>query len=539
VGIRKGSLWLTVAILMATVCLLYEPRLGISQTAGPIDLTGNVDASQCAPCHLRISDAIRPGLIFSHGNHLMVACSACHPTMPHEAGKTNAPTMEACFNCHGVPHGPQGQLALGSCPACHEKSFKLRPADHVAKYAGKPHAEAARSNLNRCMMCHTAAKDCDACHIKQDVRIADGSKIGSMPSAYVPIVPLKVKRPSVIVYPDRPTSMGQCIYCHPDIDAFAKGKVIFAHSDHLRRDYKCTVCHPTFGHGAEQINRPPMETCYSCHGLVHAARGLVATEACDKCHPKSFPLKPPNHTPAFEGGDHKKRAEVDQEYCAMCHKSQFCIDCHQGRRLLANGSYSRRVIPADHRRGDWMGKHGPLYLQQKGACASCHDSKSCTTCHYTPMPHPANWPEQHGAAARRIDTADRDCNVCHTDRERCQNCHHGGVKSKALVASACVGCHAIMKQTPATSIKNKAFAEHAVHFNVQKSKGKPYQCNDCHVGFGTGQTTAGAPSADLKQAGHDVRLCYGCHGALDFENVRIAPYSGAALCIRCHRDLNV
>lgn len=518
---------------MATVYLLYEPPLGRGQTAGPIDVTGNVDASQCAPCHLRIADALKPGLIFTHGNHLMIACSACHPAMPHEAGKTYSPPMETCFNCHGLAHGPQGEIADGACSACHTKSFNLRPADHTPDWKGAPHAVRGRQGVNECMMCHNAPKDCDACHKKENVRLANGKPIGPMPPTYTPIVPLKVKRPSVMVYPDRPTSMGQCIYCHPDIDAFGKTRVIFAHAEHLRRDYQCTVCHPAFGHGAETIQRPPMETCYKCHGLVHAAGGLVATEACDKCHPKGFKLMPDNHTQAFIAGGHKERASDDQAYCAMCHQTSFCIECHQGRKVLSNGQLSKQVLPDDHKRADWSQKHGPLYLQQKGACSSCHDSASCTTCHYTTMPHPADWQAKHGKTARAIPADKRDCNVCHTDRSQCQNCHHGGVGNGALVRSACVGCHQEMAQTPPTSIQNKAFAEHAVHFNVAKAKGQPYKCYDCHVGFGA------QSGISLANAGHDLRLCYGCHGKLDPFKQLIAPYPGSELCLRCHKNLKI
>jgi hypothetical protein len=454
--------------------------------------------------------------------------------------------METCFNCHGIAHGPQGELASGKCTACHTPSFKLRPADHTADWKGKPHAARGKTGVNSCMMCHNAKKDCDVCHTKEGVKVA-GKPIVPMPETYTPIVPLKVKRPSVMVYPDRPTSMGQCIYCHPDIDAFNKGRIIFAHAEHLRRDYKCTVCHPTFGHGAETVQRPPMQTCYQCHGLVHSASGLVATEKCDACHPKGFDLKPTDHTKAFVAGGHKTRAEADQPYCAMCHQSKFCIDCHQGRKLLVSGFYSPRVVPADHKRADWNSKHGPLYLEQKGSCASCHDSPSCQTCHYTPMPHPADWQAQHGKQARSIDPKARDCNVCHTDRERCQECHHDKVKRAKLTATSCAsgpgysGCHPEMAKEPFTSIKQKTFAEHAVHFFDVTKKGKdkrePFTCDDCHVGFGT----SGATHKDQQalQQGHDVRLCYGCHGALDYENKAIAPWPGAQLCLRCHSNLNI
>jgi hypothetical protein len=251
VGIRRGSLFLMAALVLAAVYLAYEPPFpGRSQTAGPIDLTGEVDASQCAPCHLRIADALKPGLIFTHGNHLMVSCGACHVAMPHQNGKTNAPPMATCFNCHGIAHGPQGQLAVSKCSACHAPGFNLLPADHTKAWKGKPHAVKSWRSVNACMMCHDAKKDCDVCHAKLNVRQADGKPVGPMPATYVPVIPPKLDRPSVVIYPDRPTSIGQCVYCHPDLDAFKKGSVIFAHADHLKRDYACTVCHPTFGHGA-------------------------------------------------------------------------------------------------------------------------------------------------------------------------------------------------------------------------------------------------------------------------------------------------
>jgi uncharacterized CHY-type Zn-finger protein len=92
-----------------------------------------------------------------------------------------------------------------------------------------------------------------------------------------------------------------------------------------------------------------------------------------------------------------------------------------------------------------------------------------------------------------------------------------------------------MAQQPPTSIQNKAFAEHAVHFNVAKKKGRPYRCFECHVSFGT---SAASQKIALQQ-GHDLRLCYQCHGALDVMNTAIAPYKGAALCLRCHKQLGI
>lgn len=532
------------AVLLAAAFVLASARLGVAAISGVpdepvIDSAATVERSQCAPCHLDLSSVDKPGLIFTHGNHLMVSCDGCHSRLPHKDGATESVPMDVCFACHGVQHGPQGELATAKCEKCHTKSFKRRPGAHTKNWEGKQHADASNaSGVNRCMMCHESKKDCDACHVRKKLDIP------AMPQIYVSIIDERAKDPSVKMYPAGPTSMAQCVYCHQDLDAIVPGRIIFAHAAHIQRDYKCTACHPRFGHTASGPAKPDMLSCYRCHSLEHGSQGAVAGDSCAKCHPKQFKLVPVNHTKKFFAGAHKQKANTDPAYCAMCHKSQVCVECHQGRGKSANAS-KKAVVPADHRKADWKVKHGPLYLARKGACGSCHDSASCQRCHKTVMPHPTGWIEKHTPDAG-VTTA--DCNVCHTDRSTCQKCHHQKVAKAELVASNCTPCHDQMKKTPATGIKNKGFAEHAVHFNTSTRrngkpyKGEPYTCDDCHIGFSTAASSAnhnGSPGGELPSAGHDVRLCYGCHGAVDYQNQVIAPYSGAALCLRCHTDLNI
>ncbi len=515
-----------VAVMAAAAFVLVAPGRVSGQVPDSIDLNGEVEASNCAPCHLRLGTAKMPGLLFSHGNHLMVSCTGCHLRAAHEAGATYVPPMESCFNCHGVAHGPAGELATSECSACHTPSFNLRPATHTKDWAKKPHADRAKKDANQCMLCHESVADCDTCHKAQRV------DVGPMPSIYLGILETQPKKPTVTVYPKQPTSMGQCIYCHPDIDDFLPGRVIFAHAEHLKRNYQCTVCHDQFGHGLEQVRRPDMLSCYRCHGLTHARAGEIATEDCYACHPKDFELKPGDHTKEFEAGKHKERANTSPEYCAMCHQAEFCVECHWGRKKISATQTSTKVIPKDHKNAKWLSDHGGLYLEQKGACGSCHDSASCKQCHKTVMPHPPDWLENHKP---ENDVDRKDCNVCHTNRNSCQNCHHDKVKRAELLEVNCAPCHDEMKQKPATKIRNKGFAEHAVHFNVAESKGRPYKCYDCHVSFGS----SAAAQASEKLQGHDLRLCYECHGALDIHGELIAPYKGAALCRKCHDDIGV
>ena len=95
----------------ATFLLWVMPQTGRGQApvAPVIDTSAQVEASQCVSCHATLGSTKRPGLIFNHGNHLVVSCYGCHYEMPHQEGVTQYVPMEVCFTCHGVQHGPAGR----------------------------------------------------------------------------------------------------------------------------------------------------------------------------------------------------------------------------------------------------------------------------------------------------------------------------------------------------------------------------------------------------------------------------------------------
>ncbi|MDO8950184.1 MAG: cytochrome c3 family protein, partial [Actinomycetota bacterium] len=356
---------LAVVAFVSTAAFLAVPILPARSEvdAPPIDVTAPVTASNCTPCHAVIGASRNPRVLFNHASHLIADCSACHFTNPHEAGKTTTPPMSSCFTCHGLTHGPTGVIASGECIDCHPKKYPLRPVSHVKDWKVKPHATASKAGVNGCLLCHDPVTGCDTCHIKENVNV------GPMPAIYLRTVGVKPDQPSVLVDPDAPVSMSQCGFCHPDIDTFKAGRIIFKHEDHLKRDYQCTACHPVFPHRPASVDKNSMRACYRCHGLEHGANGAVATEKCEACHPKEFKLTPADHTVTFLSGQHKERALADGGYCTMCHKASVCVKCHNGGTKLASGKTSLKVIPADHRKPQWSSQHGPLFLAQKGQCA--------------------------------------------------------------------------------------------------------------------------------------------------------------------------
>ena len=532
-GVRRAA-WLAAVALVATA-VIWAAAVAIGAADVPVvDMTGEVTRDSCTPCHLRLDQADTPGLIYSHGTHLHIACSVCHPSMPHEAGETTRPEMAVCFTCHGVPHAAGPALASGQCETCHSPAFVLRPETHVETWAEEPHAGAVeQAGVNECMLCHNAPIDCDMCHIELAV------DVGPMPPIYITSLPVRPERTSWEIALGGPVSAGQCVFCHFDFDDFEPGRIIFAHGDHVSLGFACDTCHPTFPHSPEGTVRNTMADCYRCHSLVHADEGLVATEECADCHPPAFELVPTNHTPEFVAGEHGEMVAEDETYCTLCHKSEFCVPCHRAGREMADGSPPRLVIPADHEEMAWLSQHGPKFLDATGTCWACHDSPSCERCHQTPMPHPNDWLSAHGES--EFSTRDpNDCDICHKDRQWCQECHHDQVRRVDLVEENCTPCHEEMSTVPRTQLRDQKLAPHAVHFEVEEVKGRPYRCYECHVTWGSANGNGNGSGADHvgspAEIGHDLRLCYDCHGALDFQSVLIAPWPGAQLCGRCHPE---
>jgi hypothetical protein len=496
-----------------------------------------IDPSHCAPCHAVIAESKNPKLIFSHGFHLTVVCTDCHWRYPHTPTGTIRPSMQSCFNCHGIGHGLQGEMAKGACRTCHPPSVDLRPSWHGRGWSGAPHVRPAKQQPNLCALCHSQAR-CGACHAARHV------KTKYVLAPYLPELPAAVPTASVTLRPEAPASRALCAPCHQDLDRFntsgmEAGRIVFSHPSHSKRGFLCVACHRTSPHRPDGILPPRMRDCYACHGVTHASQGLIASAACATCHPKGFDLLPRAHRPASEWiSSHGPKARADLGDCYMCHKMSLCVACHLGKTPLpagteaelraagaveATGPQAGMVIPSDHRVQQWGAQHGKDFMNKIGSCSPCHAGGFCDRCHKTPMPHPPNWLTDHGTVAKGIGGA--DCNICHQDRSACQSCHHVTISEARLEQKTCVRCH------PDAAldwhlIKDKGMIVHAVHWK------KRYRCLQCHFGF------AQELRARDMQHSYSFDLCRECHGALSVQRSVIAtPSVGAALCRACHPNL--
>ncbi len=293
---------------------------------------------------------------------------------------------------------------------------------------------------------------------------------------------------------------GACNFCHVGAAAGDGGRVApvvvpranlrFSHQKHVVRNIQCGQCHGQVGE-LELATRDPLPRragCFRCHDMSGAASG-GAKGACTTCHLAqpdgrvqtaygSRALIPPRWLHA-SGHDadwierHKTVAADDSSFCASCHTTKECTDCHDGnvrpRKVHPNdwlsmhpqaartdnprcvSCHAEQTFCADcHRRvgvardspsgnrptarrfhlpaSEWTtAPRGPMHhsweaMRNLNACVSCHSERDCATCHATKGlsggqgvdPHPAGFVDRCGLAMRRNP---RPCLVCHQSND--------------------------------------------------------------------------------------------------------------------------
>ena len=258
---------------------------------------------------------------------------------------------------------------------------------------------------------------------------------------------------------------GKCAFCHvgyKDGDGsvvrtteIPRANMIFSHRRHAVRNIGCQQCHGRVEDVTEATRDqlPRMRGCFHCHQMPDSASRGDAKAACDTCHLRggaagggviriAFPegkLSPPRWMRDAEHGPdfierHRRVAGADSQFCANCHKEDFCTDCHDGRVR------PRRIHP-----NDYIAMHPVDARMENERCTSCHREQSfCVDCHLrsgvgqsSPTgvqssksrfhPPAAIWsgpfrgPGHHALEAQRNLNA---CVSCHVESD-CVKCHGG------------------------------------------------------------------------------------------------------------------
>ena len=273
-----------------------------------------------------------------------------------------------------------------------------------------------------CQMCHTAAADS---RVSSD-RIFPDKKEGCAPCHDV-------------------ESEDQCVLCHAtgmprEFFANPRREIAFNHALHtgdLALD--CRHCHRGMdGVMYSQDNPtalPMMASCMDCHD------DTAAPMAFESCHLNTQNLRPEFHTTTFLA-DHRRMARTgvfpENQDCTMCHKDNWCQECHDEVRLVGVHSplMDRYATGAPQQQGRQtqivQRVHGLNYrfvhqLDARGKerdCMICHEpTESCADCHrpgdarFMPVWHQgADWAPSRITGGRHADWARRDL-------ERCIGCH--------------------------------------------------------------------------------------------------------------------
>jgi len=417
--------------------------------SGSRQLPASMKVFTCTGCHLATGGG------FDHGSATAVtaahvgvtdfdakvkasgidgACLECHQKgqadgpadhgkrfpLPHP-GRTGAPSVATCADCHTVRTSPQDVATLG-CAACHDQ----RPT-FAAAHAG---VASFSDSSPACVRCH-----------------AGGEKrtlTGHVPFLLAPTADVTepAHRASVL-------AGGDCFKCHPT-QGTAETATAFAKP--WAQDFRaasCGGCHLPVGPAAPVANHDVQAEV----GAMHVATNHVASTAafdaevaakggwpaaCYACHGDGTSVSlPPNHVAQLFPLPHPGRTGPPSvATCADCHLDPLhradvttlgCVGCHQQRPTFAaahSGVASYTATAAACVRCHPMGEHltvaghTPFLLAPTAAVttvrhlASALGGGDCFQCHPT-LGTPARTSPAMPAKAYAQDFRGSSCVTCH------------------------------------------------------------------------------------------------------------------------------
>jgi cytochrome c5 len=330
-------------IVVVLVAVAIAPAVSSAIT---IQLGGEVYKENCTYCHANYAVVKDLNINFTHGSHISTACSACHTESPHgPGGLIKRVPMKECFNCHGLTHGPQGEMATSLCSDCHKAGpIKLRPSSHTTDWKNKPHVAPSLAKTNtECAMCHTIS-DCNSCHLKEGVEwkpkqafaydVGNGCQACHGNPNLTKLSNGLIKSYQVVGVDSSAHRDITCVQCHVDFTYGDDAPEPKTKLWNVNAGLSCAECHDHDDQKAAYESSIHAEgiakknyasaTCGSCHGghtipltdteeasmTIHAS----SYDMCGKCHTDYYD----NYSDYYHGAAYKAGAE-DAPACWQCH----------------------------------------------------------------------------------------------------------------------------------------------------------------------------------------------------------------------------
>jgi hypothetical protein len=389
---------------------------------------------------------------------LAFAQAPSHPAATARPTSTPTPTytsgLAPLANDQAVPHRflPPGSPDPDTGPS----TTVFPPQQYTLRFNHRFHVNEGAGPHLKCGSCHKAALSsasagdslipkgdvCDSCHM------SDHSNLDKVAPG------------------DDPE--GKCGFCHVGYKTgdgnlvarflLPRPNMVFNHKKHLDRNIQCAQCHGDVGQLelATRDQMPRMRGCFGCHQMSDSAARGAAKSDCLVCHVAteatqiasrggnsrvrtafaSGEMLPPRWLHDAEHGPdwifrHREVAANDSQFCANCHREDYCTDCHDGKVR------SHVVHPSDY-----LNMHPIEARMQTVKCQSCHEEQSfCLGCHQrlgiamsgptdvreSGRFHPAKdiWsdpPRKPGHHSFEAEKNLNQCVSCHTERD-CVVCH--------------------------------------------------------------------------------------------------------------------
>jgi hypothetical protein len=402
---------------------------------------------ECTECHRQPENAPpERDLVFAvRPDH--TSCEDCH----EEVNSKQVPQGKMCQICHA-----QGEPQVGPFPSGKNTLTHFSHTAHLDPQ-GRRNAQGVRLD---CVLCHTTRAtqrvptmpghaQCRNCHAGDGavapIIAAQGESKACATCHDLPKIDafLATRLPEATTPAAMPTQR-DAARSHATTAAeweTAKGVpyrdiVPFPHNRHLqRRDgtaIDCVTCHSAVlqRQGFEQHAAvPPMKQCASCHDNASWVRQAYQTKQCRVCHTTvradmrplmSDPVSPSLVHHAGFARSHQQQASATDSLCGMCHRGfvnvgvDKCAGCHSSMRPRSHNALRFSEI--------WHGRQAAFNRQ---ACATCHTSDFCVSCHSVPPRSHVPLPLFRNGGHRQIARLNpRSCLVSHQFENTCQECHN-------------------------------------------------------------------------------------------------------------------